>query len=145
MTPEQCVFCEIIAGKIKAAVIWESNDVIAIVDVRQAHAGHTLVIPKQHIRNIFELPDELAGVLMQATTRISRAVNSAFNPDGVSLWQSNGPGAHQEVPHLHIHIHPRWKDDTVLKVYAEKPDTPSAKVLEERAMVIRTHLEEISK
>tara|TARA_B100000676_G_C17860571_1_gene723147 strand:- start:127 stop:480 length:354 start_codon:yes stop_codon:yes gene_type:complete len=115
---DRCVFCDIIAGKLQAAVVWESHDVIAFMDNRQAHPGHTLVIPKAHVPTIFELPDGLAGGLMQTVTRVSRAVWDAFQPDGVSLWQSNGPGAHQEVPPLHIHIHPRWTDDTVLKVYA---------------------------
>lgn len=80
--------------------------------------------------------------MIQAVSRVSTAVNSAFKPDGVSIWQSNGPGAHQEVPHLHIHIHPRWTNDTVLKIYAENPDRPSPEVLEQRAELIRTHLME---
>ena len=135
-----CIFCDIIAGKKQDARIWESDEVLAIVDVRQAHPGHTLVIPKQHIPNIFELPDDLAGQLMSAVSRLSSAINDAYQPDGISLWQSNGPGAHQEVPHLHIHIHPRWHDDTVLKVYAEAPDKPSFDILRERAELIRSHL-----
>lgn len=137
-----CIFCDIIAGKKPGATIWESDQILAIVDVRQAHPGHALVIPKAHVRNIFELPDDLAGPLMQAVTRISRAVNDTYQPDGISLWQSNGPGAHQEVPHLHMHIHPRWTDDTVLKVYSEKPDSPSLDILLERAELIRSHLED---
>lgn len=137
-----CIFCDIIAGKKPHATIWESDRVLAIVDVRQAHPGHALVIPKTHVPNIFELPDDLAGPLMRAVSRISRAVNDAYQPDGISLWQSNGPGAHQEVPHLHIHIHPRWTDDTVLKVYSEKPDTPSLGILRERAELIRSCLDD---
>jgi histidine triad (HIT) family protein len=137
-----CIFCDIIAGKQPAATIWESDQVLAIVDVRQAHPGHAIVIPKAHVSDIFELPDDLAGPLMQAVSRISRAVNDAYQPDGISLWQSNGPGANQEVPHLHIHIHPRWTDDTVLKVYSDRPDTPSLDVLLERAELIRSHLED---
>ena len=136
-----CTFCDIVSGKLDAAKVWESHDVLAFIDVRQAHPGHTLVIPKPHIENIFELPDDFAGGYMQTISRISRAVNQAFQPDGISLWQSNGPGAHQEVPHLHFHIHPRWKDDTVLKVYSEKPETPSPDVLERRAALVRSHLE----
>ena len=137
-----CIFCDIIAGKQPAATIWESDQVLAIVDVRQAHPGHALVIPKTHVPNIFELPDDLDGPLTQAVSKISRAINAAYKPDGISLWQSNGAGAHQEVPHLHIHIHPRWTDDTVLKVYSEKPDTPSFDILQEGAEQIRSYLED---
>ena len=140
MTAERCVFCEIIAGTAPAAVVHETERTITVVDPRQAHPGHVLVIPKQHVENVYALPDEIAAELMQTVVRISRAVRDAFSPDGLSLWQSNGPGAHQEVPHLHIHVHPRWKGDTILRVYSGTVDKPPVNVLQDRADLIRTHL-----
>ena len=128
-----CVFCDIINGKVEASVVYKTNQVIAIMDVRQAHPGHVLVIPKEHVSDIYALSDETGTYIMQGITRISKAVQHVFDPEGMSIWQSNGKAANQEVPHVHFHIHPRWKGDELLQVYPSKPDYPERSQLDEYA------------
>ena len=114
---EPCVFCEIIAGRAPADVIFEDALTAAFVDLRQFHPGHMLVVPKAHVADVRELDDRTGAALMATVSRVTRAVAEAFPHEGISLWHSIGPAAFQEVPHLHIHVHPRRWDDGFLRVY----------------------------
>lgn len=104
-----CVFCEIVAGARAAHIVGETSRVVAFMDqFRQPRdPGHVLVIPREHIENIYGVDDALGGELFAVQSRIARAIRSAFEPDGLSTWSSNGPGANQEVPHFHLHVYPR--------------------------------------
>ena len=137
MGKNDCVFCEIIQGSTKASVVWENDLVIAILDHRQANPGHVLVIPKGHFADIYSLSDEAGAAIMKAVIALSQAVQKAFEPDGLSIWQSNGPGAHQEVPHVHFHIHPRKIDDGLLRVYPSRPNYPPREEMDRYAERIR--------
>jgi histidine triad (HIT) family protein len=122
-----CVFCEIVRGAEPASIVWEDELTMAFLDRRQFHPGHTLVIPRQHLRDVRELDRETGAALMDSVARITRAVALAFPNQGLSLWHSIGEAADQEVPHLHIHVHPRVLDDRLLRVYpfaAAEPDKP---------------------
>jgi histidine triad (HIT) family protein len=110
-----CVFCQIVAGAVPAGVVYEDALTMAFVDVRQFHAGHTLVIPRPHFNDVRELDDETGAALMATVVRVTKAVGEAFPNEGISLWHSIGEAAFQEVPHLHIHVHPRLKGDGVLQ------------------------------
>ena len=77
---------------------------------------------------------------MACVIDLSSAVRDAFQPEGLSIWQSNGPAAHQEVPHVHFHIHPRRTGDDLLRVYPSKPSYPDDIKLEEYAQKIMCHL-----
>lgn len=137
--PDGCAFCRWLAAPSRTRV-YEDGDVFVEVDPRQPHRGHCLVMPVRHIENIFELDHDAAAVVMAATVRVARAVKSAFQPDGLSLWQSNGPGAHQEVPHFHMHVMPRWWDDELLQIYPRHVDTPDIALRESMANDIRAYL-----
>ncbi|NKB67868.1 MAG: HIT domain-containing protein [Candidatus Latescibacteria bacterium] len=117
MDESTCVFCEIVAGTKNGRVVYETDSVIALIDPRQANPGHILVIPKDHFQDIYALSEEAGAEIMKAMILLSQTVKKAFDLDGLSIWQSNGPGAHQEVPHVHFHIHPRKIDDGLLRVY----------------------------
>lgn len=97
-------------------------------------------MPVRHIENVFELDADAASAVMAATVRVARAVRSAFEPDGLSLWQSNGPGAHQEVPHFHMHVMPRWAGDGLLRIYPQHVETPDIAIRAAMADDIRAHL-----
>jgi histidine triad (HIT) family protein len=120
--------------------VYEDENIFVEVDPRQPHRGHCLVMPVRHIENVFELDSDTAAAVMSATVRVARAVRSAFRPDGLSLWQSNGPGAHQEVPHFHMHVMPRWSGDELLRIYPRHVETPHIAVRESMANDIRDHL-----
>ncbi len=120
--------------------VLDRGGVLAFMDLRQPALGHVLVVPKRHIENIFALDRDQGAELIEAIVAVSRAVRDAFKPDGVSIWQSNGPGAHQEVPHIHFHIMPRFRSDGLLQVYASRPAQPPRDELERQARLIRTAL-----
>lgn len=137
---EVCVFCQIVAGRVPASIVYQDAQTMAFIDLRQFHAGHTLVIPRQHIADVRDLDPSTGAALMATVTRITRAVGKAFPNQGLSLWNSIGPAAFQEVPHLHIHVHPRWLDDGFLRVYPQDPATPERPVLDGYAAKIRACL-----
>ncbi len=124
-----CVFCEIVARRAPAAIVLDDQHTLAFADLRQANPGHFLVIPKAHIPDVRDLDAELGAALMQSVTRVTRAVSATFPNDGISLWHSIGPAAFQEVPHLHIHVHPRLPDDGLLRVYPTHPEITNAATL----------------
>jgi histidine triad (HIT) family protein len=114
---DNCIFCQIVQNTHLASIVYEDNLTMAFVDLRQFHQGHTLVIPRKHFADVRELDSATGAALMSTVSLITRAVGIAFPNEGISLWHSIGPAAFQEVPHLHIHIHPRKTGDGFLRVY----------------------------
>jgi histidine triad (HIT) family protein len=135
-----CAFCDILAGRAPAARIFEDDRVVAIADRRQTLPGHTLILPRRHAATIYDLDADSAAALMQAAVRIARAVRDTFVPAGLSLWQSNGAAAFQEVPHVHLHLHPRAVDDELIRIYPELPDDTPPAELDALAAKIRSRL-----
>lgn len=114
MTEADCVFCRIVAGEAEASIAYEDGATVAFMDLRQFHPGHTLVVPRRHVRDIYELDEATGAALIAAVSRVARGVHDAFAPHGLNPWQSNG-APWQEVFHLHIHVLPRWRHDGVLQ------------------------------
>ena len=117
---EDCIFCQISSGEAPASKVFEDDYTVAFADRYPAAPGHILVIPREHYRNILELPEEVAGQVMQTTTRVANAVDEALEPEGINLLQSNGKAARQSVFHFHMHIIPRfdhWEDDENISLY----------------------------
>jgi histidine triad (HIT) family protein len=137
---EPCIFCEIAAGTRSASIVYQDELTMAFVDLRQFHPGHTLVIPRQHLRDVRELDQVTGAALMATVARVTRAVGAAFPNDGISLWHSIGEAAFQEVPHLHIHVHSRLRDDGVLRVYPHSPPTADQPTRDNYAALLREHL-----
>lgn len=107
----ECIFCAIIEGKIPSAKIYENEHVFAFMDIAPANPGHLLIIPKQHYRNIFDMPAEVGSKIMEAAIPLATAIREALKPDGLNLFQSNEPAAFQTVFHFHLHLIPRWEGD----------------------------------
>jgi histidine triad (HIT) family protein len=137
---DPCVFCEIVSGRSPASLVYADTLTLAFIDLRQFHPGHTLVIPRAHLADVRELDAATGAALMATVSRITRAVSQAFPNQGLSLWHSIGPAAFQEVPHLHIHVHPRLPEDGFLRVYPQDPATPNALIREDYAQRIRAVL-----
>jgi histidine triad (HIT) family protein len=115
-----CIFCKIVKGEIPAVKVYEDERVLAFMDINPLNEGHTLVIPKRHAETIFEIdPDDLAAVIKVAQ-KVANAIQKALNPDGLTIIQLNKKAAGQVVPHLHIHLVPRWENDG-LKVTRWEP------------------------
>ena len=136
-----CVFCEIAQGVSPAEIVLQDNLVLAVIDLRQFHPGHTLVMPRRHLHDVRDLDQATGAALMWAVVRITRAVGAAFPNQGLSLWHSIGEAAFQEVPHLHIHVHPRITGDGLVRVYPRTAATPDKIELKKYADTLRAHLE----
>lgn len=137
---EGCAFCRIVARSEPADIVWEDNLTLAFIDLRQFHAGHTLVIPRAHFNDVRELDPGTGAALMNTLSRITAAVGATFPNQGLSLWHSVGAAALQEVPHLHFHIHPRKLGDDLLRIYPTWAQEPVGAVRESYAEALRNYL-----
>ena len=99
-----------------SATIFEDDSTFALLDSRQSNEGHALVIPKSHYEQIYDLDDDTALSLVK-TRNVARAVRHVYEPEGLSIWQSNGTAAFQKAPHVHWHVFPRYLNDGHLVVY----------------------------
>lgn len=104
----QCIFCKIINGDIPSSKVYEDADVLAFLDLSQVTKGHTLVIPKEHQSDLFELQPDTAAKLFKAVPKVAKAIKAAFDPAALNLLNNNGEFAGQSVFHFHIHLLPRY-------------------------------------
>ncbi|MGA9225162.1 MAG: HIT family protein [Mesobacillus sp.] len=103
-----CIFCKIINGEIPSAKVYEDENVLAFLDISQVTKGHTLVIPKVHKENVFDLTDEIAANVFSAVPKVANAIKAAYDPIGLNVLQNNGEAAGQSVFHFHMHLIPRY-------------------------------------
>jgi histidine triad (HIT) family protein len=111
MSSEGCIFCAIIEGRAPAEVVFEDEETLAFMDINPANPGHTLVIPKRHVRNIYDLDEQTAAAVMRTAVRVAQAIRRALQPDGMNLVQSNERAGGQDIFHFHMHLIPRWYGD----------------------------------
>ena len=111
MSPDDCLFCEIVAGTRGCHRVLETDDVLCFMDIFPAGEGHTLVIPKRHAESLLDIaePDLLA--VAAASRRVARALQAALDPDGITFTQANGSAAGQTVMHYHVHLIPRTRGE----------------------------------
>lgn len=108
-----CIFCKIIARELPAEIVFEDEHTLAFLSIEPIHKGHTLVIPKKHVENIFDIDEETVAALYRSVKRVAPAVKNGVQADGVNIHNNNGAHAGQEVFHYHAHIIPRFKDDNL--------------------------------
>jgi histidine triad (HIT) family protein len=106
-----CIFCAIAAGEIPAEILAENETCVSFLDAEPLASGHMLVIPKSHALDILSASVETAGDLMKLTKRVVAALNVALRPDGFTIGINHGHAAGQAVPHLHLHVVPRFAGD----------------------------------
>ena len=104
-----CLFCSIIAGTTPAQLVLETPDVVGFLDVRPVFKGHTLIVPREHVPTLVELPDALMMPFFGAARSVADAVRTAFDAQGSFVAVNNIVS--QSVPHLHVHVVPRTKGD----------------------------------
>lgn len=124
-----CIFCKIINQEIPSYKIYEDDVVYAFLDLSQATKGHTLVIPKKHVKDIFEYDEELAGKVFARIPKIARALEKAF-PDmkGLNILNNNREMAYQSVFHSHIHLIPRYGKDDKFEITFGTNDYPKEEI-----------------
>jgi histidine triad (HIT) family protein len=106
-----CIFCKIAKGEIPSAKIYEDKDFLAILDINPANKGHTLLITKKHRETLLDIDTAMLKKLMVTAQKLARNMADKLAPDGFNLFVNNGKAAGQVIPHLHVHIVPRYKDD----------------------------------
>jgi len=134
-----CVFCKIVAGQIPSTRVYEDGSTLVFMDIGEVNPGHVLVTVKPHVEDIFGLNDALAAAVFRTAARVARAVQKAYSPEGVTLYQANGEAAGQTVFHFHLHLVPRYAQDGMRLTWPAK--NPPREQLEANAAKLRAALE----
>lgn len=137
---EDCIFCRIVARQAPASIIAETDAALAFMDINQATDGHVLIIPKQHVRDIYELDDATADAVFRLTVVVAKAVKSSLHPDGLNLLQANEPAGQQEVFHFHNHVIARYHGDRDRIRFGWKAEFPPRPHLDALAQTIAAAL-----
>ena len=106
-----CVFCKIVAGELPCHRVDDDDLTIAFMDIGQVNPGHVIVAVKAHAETILDLTPDQAGAAFRTARRVARAVDAAFEPEGITILQANRPAGDQTVPHFHMHVVPRHTGD----------------------------------
>ncbi|EOT48754.1 MULTISPECIES: HIT family protein [Enterococcus] len=139
---EDCIFCKIIAGDIPSYKVYEDEEVYAFLDITQVTKGHTLIIPKKHVTDIFDYEDTLAAAVFARVPKIAKALEKAFpEMEGLNLVNNNKEIAYQSVFHSHIHLIPRYgKDDDFSMHFGSHMDEYTEKDLATLAETIKAQV-----
>jgi histidine triad (HIT) family protein len=104
-----CLFCAIAAGELDAGIVWSDDDFVAFLDIRPLFKGHTLLVPREHVVTLPDLPAASRDGFLAAAQRLSTAMVEALGAQGSFVAMNNTVS--QSVPHLHCHVVPRTKGD----------------------------------
>ena len=134
MKNDNCIFCKIANGDIPSRKLYEDDKFVVIMDLGPATKGHSLIIPKEHYANLYEMPAELAGEAMKLAQKMAVKMTAALQADGMNLVQNNGEAAGQTVHHFHLHLIPRYNEDEPCVTWT--PHSVSAEELDEIKNII---------
>ncbi|MDB2224705.1 HIT domain-containing protein [Halorubrum ezzemoulense] len=115
---DDCIFCSIVAGDVPARTVYETDSVLAFLDANPLARGHTLVIPKSHAHHVGDLDADLASDLFGAAASLTPEIQAAVGADGANVGVNDGEAAGQEVPHVHVHVVPRFEGDGGAAIHA---------------------------
>jgi len=111
MRDDNCIFCKLANGVFPTNTLYEDEEFRVILDLGPATRGHALILPKDHYKNLYELPDETAGKVMMLAKKMAIRMTDKLQADGFNLVQNNNEVAGQTVFHFHMHLIPRYHDD----------------------------------
>jgi histidine triad (HIT) family protein len=112
-----CQFCNIVRGDEPGRIVWTAAEAIAFLPLKPAARGHTLVVPKEHVPDLWSVEPPLHSSLMAAVVEVGHGIDKALRPDGMNLISSAGEAASQSVLHLHLHLVPRWLGDHIGSIW----------------------------
>jgi histidine triad (HIT) family protein len=136
-SPVACIFCDVIEGRLPKSTVYEDDIVIAIMDTQPINQGHVLVLPKKHAAFLADMDEATGAHLFKVTMRVAQALyTSGLRCEGIDLWLADGEAAFQEIFHVHMHIFPRFKDDS-FKLEADWTHQPSREELDAIAERVR--------
>jgi histidine triad (HIT) family protein len=110
---ENCLFCKMLQGQILAYKIYETDEVFVFLDINPYTRGHSLVIPKKHYQDIFDIPENELKNLIVEVQKTAKLLKEKLNAEAINIFQRNGLLAGQAVDHIHFHVVPRYSDDRV--------------------------------
>lgn len=129
MKDDNCIFCKIANGEIPSKTLYEDEQFRVILDLGPATKGHALILPKNHYKNLYELPDETAADVMKLAKKMATQMTERLGADGFNLVQNNNEVAGQTVFHFHMHLIPRYNGDGQHILW--KPTEPTQEELEQ--------------
>lgn len=127
---DDCIFCKIVKGDIPANKVWENNDLLCFLDIDPISKGHCLILPKEHFEKLQDTPDSISSWILPKIKETMTLLKEKLGADSFNIVQNNGKLAGQEVPHLHFHLIPIYKEDDA-HVVCGKSTNPDAKNFEE--------------
>jgi histidine triad (HIT) family protein len=104
---DDCIFCKIVSGEMPCVKLYEDDDTLVFLDIFPVNEGHSLVIPKQHFRDVFEIEGPALAAVTATSLRVARAIDAALDADGLGVFQLTRAAAGQTVFHYHMHLLPR--------------------------------------
>ena len=128
MKDSNCIFCKIANGEIPSRTIEETDMFRVVLDVGPATKGHALILPKEHYKNLYDLPEETAAEAIKMAKKVVLKMKEKLGCDGVNIVQNNEEAAGQTVFHFHMHVIPRYKEDG--QVIGWKPGQPTAEEMD---------------
>ena len=111
MKDNNCIFCKIANGEIPSRTLYEDEDFRVIMDLAPATKGHSLILPKEHYKNIYEIADDTAAKVLPLAKKMAALMTEKLGADGFNIVQNNNEVAGQTVFHFHVHLIPRYNDD----------------------------------
>ena len=130
-----CVFCDIIERKAEGHIVYESENIMAFLDIEPINEGHILIVPKMHVNSIDQIPLPIVTEIMELTQKIVVAYRELYQMDGYSMKQNGGEFC--DFGHAHFHVFPRYKDDGFGWTYKESTDESSDRVAENIAEMLK--------
>ena len=127
-----CIFCDIIQGKKQGHFIYEDDTHVAFLDKYPIDHGHSLVLPREHFEKVTDMSADKVGDLFSKVPKIAKAIIQITNADAFSMAQNNGRAAKQIVPHVHVHIIPRFNDKGTMWTKREIGNDDALKILAEK-------------
>lgn len=126
-----CIFCRIVAGEIPGEIVASDRHAVAFLDVHPLADGHTLVVPRAHVATLEAMPPPAVAGLFDLVARVAGPAREAVGAAGTTIGINNGPATGQTVPHVHVHVVPRWPDDgagSIHTIFRAGPRRPVAEV-----------------
>jgi len=135
-----CIFCKIINQEIPGHILYENEDVLAFLDISQTTKGHTLVIPKEHVPNIFEMKENQMKQVFSIVPKLANALKESFNASGMNIVNNNEAVAGQTVFHFHVHLIPRYEENDTFNIsYTNNMDAYS----EEKLKALKEEIKQV--
>ena len=135
MKDAECKFCTVARGELEATLVYEDDETVAFLDHRPLFPGHCLLITREHIETLDDLPRERVGPFFETVQRLARAVERAMKAEGTFIALNNRVS--QSVPHLHVHVVPRRKGDGLRGFFWPRTRYPDAATERKVAAAIR--------